>query len=188
MKWRTIASKRILSNRFLNVEKNAVELPNGVSIDDYYTVTFPEAAAVVAVTEDGKIVLKSEYRYACREDLIEIPAGGVDPGEKPIDAARRELLEETGYVSEKWQHLVSSRECTSKLTNIMHIFLALDCKKVAAQHLDPTENLDVIVVPFQEAVDMILNGKIKCCSSAHGILMTQQLLAAQPDQLCPQAI
>ena len=173
--WRTIESKTIVSNRFLNVTRDEVELPDGMRIDDYYTVAIPEAAAIVAVTEDGKIILKSEYRYACRENLIEIPAGGIEPGETPLQAAQRELREETGYASEKWKYLVPGRECTAKLTNTMHIFLAQGCRKVAEQQLDPTEDLEVVLVPFQEAVEMIMDGRIKCCSTAHGILMADAM-------------
>ncbi len=174
--WKTIESRPVVSSRYVNVLKNAIQLPNGETIDDYYTVTIPEASAIVAITEDGKLILKMEYRYACREDLIEIPAGGIEKGESPLQAAQRELLEETGYTSTDWTYLVPGRECTAKLTNTMHIFLARGCRKVAPQKLDPTEDVKVLLVPFQEAVDMILTGNIKCCSSVHGILMVQAMM------------
>ena len=94
--WKTIESRPVVSSRYVNVLKNAIQLPSGETIDDYYTVTIPEASAIVAITEEGKLVLKTEYRYACGEDLIEIPAGGIEKGESPLQAAQRELLEETG--------------------------------------------------------------------------------------------
>ena len=174
--WKTIESTPVVVNPYVNVEKNTVQLPDGETIDDFYTVTVPEASAVVALTEDGKLILKNEYRYACREELIEIPAGGIEKGENPLQAAQRELLEETGYTSKDWVYLVPGRECTSKLTSTMHIFLAKGCKKTAAQRLDPTEQLEVMLVPVQTAVDMIISGKIKCCSTAHGILMAHAML------------
>ena len=174
--WKTVNSEPIVSNPYVHVDRDAVQLPGGRTISDFYTVTVPESAAVVALTEDGMLILKTEYRYACREDLIEIPAGGLEKGETPLQAARRELLEETGYAADDWTYLVPSHECTSKLTNTMHLFLARGCRKVAPQHLDPTEDLQVLLVPFQDAVDMILFGRIKCCSSAHGILMAQALI------------
>ena len=176
MVWKTLESQSIVSNRYVNVYKDVVQLSDGLTIDDYYTVTIPEAAAVVAVTEDGQLVLKTEYRYACRENLIEVPAGGVEKGEKPLQAAQRELLEETGYASDDWRYLAPGKECTAKLTNTMHLFWARNCRKVANQKLDPTEDLKVLLIPFQKAVDMILTGEIKCCSTVHGILMVKAFL------------
>lgn len=170
MSWKTLESDTGLSSYHVSVKKDRVQLPDGAVIDDFYTVTIPDAALIVALTEDGCVLLKSEYRYACKCDVIECPAGMVNPGEEPLETAKRELLEETGYVSDSWEYLGPTWESTSKLTNTMHLFVARDCRKAREQHLDENESIDVMSVPFDEAVEMVMSGKINANSSAHALL------------------
>ena len=93
--------------------------------------------------------------------MIEIPAGGFERGEEGLEVAKRELLEETGYISEDWQFIGRTVESSAKLTNYMHIYFADHCRKVSGQHLDATEEI---------AVSMVMDNEICCNSSAHGIL------------------
>lgn len=154
-----------------------MHLPNGQEIDDFYTVTIRDAAAIVAVDEKGNLILKNEYRYCYGRSLIEVPAGTFEADETDgLAVAKRELLEETGYVSDEWQYLGATVESSAKLTNYMHIYFANHCRKVSGQHLDATEELDVLVVPLKQAVDMVMNNEICCNSSAHGILKVARLL------------
>lgn len=128
MQWKTLLSDEVFTSPFVTVHRDKVELPDGVQIDDFYTVTVSDAAMIVALTEDNSVLLKSEYRHSCGEELIECPAGTFDKDETdPLQVAKRELLEETGYMSEKWTYFGATRESTSKLTNMMHIFLAKEC-------------------------------------------------------------
>ena len=82
----------------MKVRKDAVDLPNGQHIDDFYAITINEVA-IVALDDDGNIILKKEYRHCYGRDLIEIPAGGFERGEEGLEVAKRELLEETGYTT-----------------------------------------------------------------------------------------
>ena len=177
MPWKTLQSEEVFTSPFVTVHRDKVEFPDGIQIDDFYTVTVSDAAMIVALTEDNSILLKSEYRYSCGEELIECPAGTFDKDETdPLVVAKRELLEETGYTSENWTYLGATRESTSKLTNTMHIFLARDCVKVSEQHLDKTEHMDLIIVPLEKAVNMVMNNEIRCNSSAHGILRAARIM------------
>ena len=152
MSWETLQSDEVFASPFVVVHRDKVELPDGVQIDDFYTVTVSDAAMIVALTEDNSLLLKSEYRYSCGEELIECPAGTFDKNETdPLQVAKRELLEETGYISEDWTYLGATRESTSKLTNTMHLFLAKDCIKACEQHLDKTEHMDLIIIPLEKA-------------------------------------
>ena len=74
-KWKVNYSEELIKNKWICIKKESVDLPNGSSIEDFYTVTIPDAAAIVAVTLDGNIILKKEYKHATGEELIEVPAG-----------------------------------------------------------------------------------------------------------------
>ena len=133
-------------------------------------MTVSDVAIIVALTEDNSVLLKSEYQYSCGEGLFKCPAGTFDKDETdPLQVAKRELLEETGYMSEKWTYLGAVRESASKPTNMMHIFHAKQYVKVSEQHLEKTEHLELIIVHLEKAVDMVMKNEIRCNSSAHGI-------------------
>lgn len=176
-KWKTRKSEKLIDNHWVKVRRDAVELPNGQSIDDFYAVTINDAAAIVALDDKGNIILKNEYRYCYDRNLIEVPAGTFEENETDgFAVAKRELLEETGYVSDNWTYLGATVESSAKLTNYMHIYFANHCRKVSGQHLDDTEELDVIVIPLSEAVEMVMKNEICCNSSAHGILQVARML------------
>ena len=175
--WRTIKSDTVIEDYHVTVKKNAVQLPDGALINDFYTVTIPDAAMVAAITPEGKILLKTEFRYAVGEDVIECPAGMFEKDENdPLTVAKRELLEETGYTSDSWTYLGSTLESTSKLTNRMHLFLAKDCVQTCGQHLDANEHLTVTEVYLDTAVGMVMNGSISANSTAHLILKVARML------------
>ena len=170
MPWKIKKAETVLDTHFVSVTKHEAELPDGSQIPDFYTVTIPDAALIVAITSTGHVLLKKEYRLACKTNVIECPAGMVEEGEDPLTTAKRELLEETGYTSEKWTYLGPTWESTSKLTNTMHLFLAEGCTKHSTQHLDTNERIDVFSVPLKKAVSMVMSGQINANSTAHAIL------------------
>ena len=178
-RWKTEKSETLLDTPWVKVRRDRVVLPNGAKMDDFYAITIRDASAVVALDEGGNLILKREYRYCYDRELLEIPAGAFNDGETdPLAVARRELLEETGYVSDDWEYLGPTVESSAKLTNFMHIFLARNCRKVALQQLDATEELTVELVPLSKAVDMVMTNEICCNSSAHGILRAARMVDA----------
>ena len=177
MRWDTIESQTLVDDYHVRVKKNRVQLPDGAVIDDFYTVTIPDAAMVAAITDDGQILLKSEFRYACGDEVIECPAGMFEPDEvDPLTVAKRELLEETGYTSAEWIYLSPTLESTSKLTNTMHLFLAKNAVPTSTQHLDPNEHVDVMKISLEAAVEMVMGGIIKANSTAHLILKVARMM------------
>ena len=96
-RWKTEKSETLLDTPWVKVRRDSVRLPNGATIDDFYAVTIRDASAVVALDEEGNVILKREYRYCYDRELLEIPAGAFNDGETdPLAVARRELLEEAG--------------------------------------------------------------------------------------------
>lgn len=168
--WKTKSSRRLIDTEYVKVDRDDVLLPFGKEISDFYKVTIKDCAAIVALTEDNELILKKEYRYCYDKELIEIPAGVLEENEDSLVTAKRELLEETGYVSDKWTFLGKMVESSAKLTNYMYIYMAEDCKKVSEQSLDYGEDIELIKVSVDKAVSMILNNEIICNSSVGAIL------------------
>lgn len=139
-KWKTKRTENLIDTRWVKVRKDEVELPNRQTIEDFYAITISDAAAIVALDTVGNVIFKKEYRYCYDRDLIEVPAGIFEEGETDgLAVARRELLEETGYVSDDWKYIGATVESSAKLTNYMHIYFANHCRKVSGQHLGGTE-------------------------------------------------
>ena len=157
----------VYSCKILTLRVDDIITPDGKSAKREY-VEHRGGAGILAVDEDEYVYLVRQYRYAYREELLEIPAGKLEIGEAPIVTASRELEEETGLSG-------SVREFgllypTPGYTNEpLYIFIATDLKKVGA-HLDEGEFLDVIRMPFREAYDMVLKGEIKDGKTCYAIL------------------
>ena len=173
--WKIKSTERILDSEYVKVDKDDVLLPHGRKIKDFYKVTIKDCAAIVALTPSNQIILKKEYRHCYGQDLIEIPAGVLEDGENPLETAKRELQEETGYRSEKWTYLGKTVESSAKLTNYMYIYLAEDCEKVSSQKLDYGEDIEVIEVGLNEAIEMIMKNEIICSSSIGAILKVERM-------------
>lgn len=174
--WKVKKTERILDSEYVKVDKDDVILPHGREIKDFYKVTIKDCAAIVAITPDNHIILKKEYRHCYGEELIEIPAGVLEDGEEPLETAKRELEEETGYVGKKWTYLGKTVESSAKLTNYMYIYLAEGCEKKSNQKLDYGEDIEVLRVPLEEAVEMIMSNQIICSSSIGAILKALRIL------------
>ena len=116
-----------------------------------------KSAVVVAITQDGELILEKHYRYPLRSHVIELPAGLVDGNESPEDCARRELEEETGYSPRELFFLFSGVICHSLTHLEAYYFYAPGVKRVGEQNLEPSEEIEVILVPWEHAEDFLLN-------------------------------
>jgi ADP-ribose pyrophosphatase len=158
----TVKPWKILSSRHIhkNVRIDQCELPDGKVIDGF-VLEYHDWVNVVALTRDKQVVMEKQYRHGIQKTILEIPGGVIDASDdSPLEAARRELLEETGYTSNTFIQVGKVCPNPANQTNTIHSFLALDVEKVAGQALDETEEIDVVLKPLEEIIRMAKNGEL----------------------------
>ncbi|MDL2269613.1 NUDIX hydrolase [Desulfosarcina sp. OttesenSCG-928-A07] len=154
-----------------------VTLPNGRTMD-MDMVRHPGAAAMVPVTDDGKVLLLKQYRYAAGGFIWEIPAGTLNPGEDPYTCAGRELIEETGYAAGNLEKLTEITPTPGYSDERIHIYLATGLTP-SHQHLDPDEILSVHPVPLDEALAMVADSRIQDAKTIVGLYLASLRLKPQ---------
>lgn len=144
--WKRLTSKDVVRSRWLRVSEDRCELPSGVVLDPFFVIHEPEWVHVVALSDDGKVLTVRQYRYAGNAICTELPGGVVDPGEELLDAAQRELLEETGYSAQQWEYVGWLFANPARQTNRVHTFLAWELRQESAQKLDASEEIEYAFV------------------------------------------
>ncbi|MBC7332301.1 MAG: NUDIX hydrolase [Synergistetes bacterium] len=165
---KTLNRMLIYAGKVLNLRVDEVILEDGKKAKRE-VVEHKGAAVIIPVLDDGKIVTVRQYRYPVGEELIELPAGTLEKEEAPIDAAKRELLEETGYMAKDVQELACFYSSPGFCNEKMHLFLATNLVE-GAQKLESDEKVQVEVYSIDELKEMIRKGEIKDAKTIAGIL------------------
>ena len=168
---KTKSSKIIYEGPVFKIRQHVVETVAGESIRD--VVEHVGGGIIVAVTDEGKILMEKQYRKALEQVLLELPAGKADPNEDPELTAVRELAEETGYKAGSVKHLVSYYPTCGYSNELLHIYICRDLVP-GETHLDPTECIDVVEFDADELVDMIMRGEIRDSKTIIGVLFARQ--------------
>jgi ADP-ribose pyrophosphatase len=158
--WQLLDSTYSFRDRWLSVRSDTVRLPGGKTMSPYHVVEVADWVNVVAISEAGNVILVEQYRHAVKRVLLEIPAGHVDPKEDRTAAARRELLEETGYGYGAWHALGALHPVASRFANQVHSYLALGVRKIGEPQQEESENLHIHEMPWTEFVAGLQSGKL----------------------------
>ncbi|RFU65613.1 NUDIX hydrolase [Peribacillus glennii] len=170
---KTLSSEKIFEGKIISLQVDEVQLPDG-NRSKREIIKHPGAVAVIAVTEENKIVMVEQYRKAMERSLIEIPAGKLEKGEDPVDSACRELEEETGYECEKMEHITSFYTSPGFADEIVHLYFAHGIrKKENAASVDEDEFVEVYELSLIEAEQYIKDGKIRDAKTAYAIQYLQ---------------
>lgn len=154
-RWKRLTSKTIGSFRIFSIREDRYQLPRIDRQAPFYVLESTDWVNVIPLTEAGEVVLIRQFRFGTEEVTLEIPGGLVEPGHTPLEAARNELLEETGFKSDQWEYLGFVHPNPAFLTNRCHSFLARGVQKVAEIRQEESEEIEVLLVPYGEIKDLI---------------------------------
>jgi ADP-ribose pyrophosphatase len=159
---------------FIQVHKDRARLPDGNICTREY-IKHPGAVAILALLDNGNLIMERQYRYPPRQEFIELPAGKIDAGEDTLRTAERELLEETGYVAQEWKHLTTAWPCIGYADERMEYYLARGLSHQGS-HLDEGEFLEVFELSLTEAINWIRQGKITDSKTIVGLFWLEKYL------------
>jgi ADP-ribose pyrophosphatase len=175
-KARVLSSREVYHGPAFRVTADEVLEPSGVRTRRDI-VHHSGSVVILAVEEDGAseplVLLERQYRHAARQMLWELPAGRIDEGENDLHAAKRELLEETGYTAARWRRILSFYASPGFLAEAMNLYLARGLRAGPAQP-EPDEVIQVRMVPLSDAVHMVMRGTIKDGKTISGVLWLSQ--------------
>jgi 8-oxo-dGTP pyrophosphatase MutT (NUDIX family) len=158
--WDVLASTYLYRKRWLTLRQDRVRLPGGGIIEEYFVNEYSPWTNVIAVTADRKLVLVRQYRYGLGAVHFELPGGVADAGEQPDAAARRELLEETGFGGGQWEPFLTLSANPALQTNLTHTFLATGVVQLQPPENESTEELTVHLIPIPEVRRIVLAGEV----------------------------
>ena len=169
----TIASETVYHGVLLHVLADRVRLPDGSEAVREY-IRHPGAAMVIAFLDERTILLERQYRYPLRRHFIELPAGKIEPGEDPLDTAKRELKEECGFEAARWRHLATLHPCIGYADERIELYLARGLTHVG-HALDEGEFLEVFPLSIDEALTWVRDGHITEAKAVTGLLWAEKM-------------
>lgn len=177
MPWKTLKSKTILKDSFLNIREDRCIKKDGSIVEKYFVVEKPEVAIIGAFTKSNEIILIKQYRHPVKSVKFEVPAGYAEKKDKNILAtAKREFLEETGYTATNFKEITSAYASAGLLNNLVHFFIAFNARKIQEQNLDQNEEIKIKPTPWKKALELVKKGKIKDLGSVSAIYIIDKYL------------
>jgi 8-oxo-dGTP pyrophosphatase MutT (NUDIX family) len=175
-RWRIRSSEYPIATPFLRLRSDVVELPDGLVIENYYVRETRGFAVIFALTPDERVVLVRQYKHGIGRMVLELPAGGIDEGESPVDCARRELAEETGHVGDEPELVGTYLADPTNSNGSFHVYLIRNAEPRVAQAFDQTEDIRVEFTPLSEIRTLLRDGRIDAGSQIASIYATLDYL------------
>jgi len=173
-----VSSQTVYRGKLLHVREDVVRLPDGGTAGREWVV-HPGAVMILPVLPSGELVMERQYRYPLGRDFLEFPAGKIDAGEDPLLTGRRELLEETGYTAERWEHLATLHPVIGYSNERIEMFLAEGLQR-SERRLDDGEFLEVFTTTLEQAARWVEEGVITDMKTVAGVLWLERLRARGP--------
>ena len=161
LRWELVSEKKLVDNEWIDFRESVWRFPDGVELGPFYTYHRKDFVVIVALDEEGRFVCVRQFRQGIRQVTTEFPAGGMEEEETPLEAAVRELREETGYVSGDWTFLSRIPSNATIADNYVTVLLARNCRKEADRCLDSTEFVDVTLMEQKDMRRLIRGNDAK---------------------------
>lgn len=175
-KWTLLDSKYIIQRPWATLRVDKLQMPNGNVKDEYYVLEYPTWVNMVGITDANEVLFVRQYRHGSGQIMVELPAGVVEAGEAPELAARRELLEETGYAFDSIEKICELYANPATSGNITHTYLLKGGRKVQEQELDASEDIEVVHMSIPEARQFLFDNKIGQALHTSALFYTFQKL------------
>lgn len=159
--WDILKSTYIYSCKWLTVRKDHVRTNKNIDIEDFYVLEYPDWINVIAITENGLFIIEEQYRHGIRKVDYELCAGVKELSETPLEAAKRELLEETGYGDGEWIEYGQYAPNTSSMNNTCYTFIARGLRKICRPRPEDTEDIKVHLMTLSEIKQLLITNKIE---------------------------
>ena len=188
LEWEEVSCEHIVNDEWIDFRKSRYRFPDGREFEPYYSYSRRDYVVIVATDEAGNYICVRQYRHGIKRVTTEFCAGGIercdgkeygsrldkDSAEDALAAAKRELMEETGYESDDWKFLLSVPSNATMADNYANIFVAKNCRKVSGQSLDETEFLNVHLHTRKEIDEMIADGEFPQASHILALLLADK--------------
>lgn len=161
LSWELVSTEHVINDEWLDLRRSEYRFPDGSTYAPYYTYSRRNYVVVVASDEEGNYLCVKQYRPGIGKVTTEFPAGAIEKSEAPLDAAVRELLEETGYESDSWELLLRVPSDATICDNYAHLFLARNCRRCSSQSLDEMEFLNVLKLSAEDIEKLIATGSFE---------------------------
>jgi len=159
-RYKVLTSRYLFKRPWLTARLDSARLPDGREVPEYYVLEYPDWINVIAITEDGRMIMERQYRHGIGKTAYELPCGVIEKGEDPLIAAKRELQEETGYGDGNWTLLMGGAPNPGSQNNYCHSFLATGVRKISGQNLDATEDISVHLMDVAQVRSLLERGEI----------------------------
>jgi len=159
-KWSLLNTEYLIRRPWLTARRDHLKLPSGVDMPEYYVLEYPDWINIIAITREGNILMERQYRHARQLIAYELPAGVIEDGETPLQAAQRELLEETGYTGGDWSHFMTLCPNAGACNNVSHTFIVRNVERTSSPHLEQTEDIAVFELSHKEVFELLQNGEV----------------------------
>ncbi|AXJ02324.1 8-oxo-dGTP pyrophosphatase MutT, NUDIX family [Cyclonatronum proteinivorum] len=159
-KWKLQHAHPLQVTRVFTLMENRMSMPDGTDAGNFYTLNAPDWVIMLAFDTNGRLITVDQYRHGVDTTSLEVPGGVIDGNDTPLETAKRELQEETGYVSDEWISLGNVSANPALFNNYCHFYLARNCRLVSGQNLDEHEDISVHLLTLTEYEEMITAGRV----------------------------